>query len=497
VREIRTLSRDPVTVVLPSSRSSRALLCTTAMAAEVQQLIQRVIRGHLFPQLIEEEARLAAGLSAATACGVEVNPSSSSSSFSSSARARHPDARERRRLAARCRTLKADISRFEADFRAAHAGRDPRPGERGEGAVGRVYEEYKQLKAVIRTGAAVQIQALVRGHIARGVGRAASGRRRGGLVAGSARGRGGSAAASSSSSSSAPGAPGGPILTGAPAGPSGAARPTLSLAGSASSSTAASSAALARLAALRDEKAALKRRLRQFDADFAAAHSRPPHKAEKEHLRPAYTRYHELKGLIQDLEDSTGSARGRDADSPPPPSSAAAGGSSRAAASSSAAAPAPQASSSAGAAASLSSSTGAAAKARPSSAGSAGSGGGSAPPPEARLRSDSGASGIGLDADDADDVGPGSGAAGGGGGSGGGVFGNSGGGGPKDAATAERVGQLRGEKKRLQSALRDYEKDFAARHGRPVKFVKDIAPVMEKYTRYKQLKAQLKELGAA
>jgi hypothetical protein len=54
------------------------------------------------------------------------------------------------------------------------------------------------------------------------------------------------------------------------------------------------------LAALRDEKASLKRQLRAFDDSFSKSHGRLPTKAEKEHLRPLYTRYHALKTQIED-----------------------------------------------------------------------------------------------------------------------------------------------------------------------------------------------------
>ena len=58
----------------------------------------------------------------------------------------------------------------------------------------------------------------------------------------------------------------------------------------------------------------------------------------------------------------------------------------------------------------------------------------------------------------------------------------------------ERVAALKAEKKKLQAALRDYERDFLARNGRPVKYVKDITQVMASYQRYKVLKQQLRDL---
>ena len=55
---------------------------------------------------------------------------------------------------------------------------------------------------------------------------------------------------------------------------------------------------------------------------------------------------------------------------------------------------------------------------------------------------------------------------------------------------------LRDEKKRLQAFLRAFEKDFAEKHGRAVKFVKDIEPVVDSYKRYKALKAALAGVAA-
>lgn len=57
-----------------------------------------------------------------------------------------------------------------------------------------------------------------------------------------------------------------------------------------------------KIVALRAEKSSLKAALRDFDAQFTAATGRPPAKQDKEHLRPMYARYHELKAMIATVE---------------------------------------------------------------------------------------------------------------------------------------------------------------------------------------------------
>lgn len=84
--------------------------------------------------------------------------------------------------------------------------------------------------------------------------------------------------------------------------------------------------------------------------------------------------------------------------------------------------------------------------------------------------------------------------------------------------TWAQVRELKLEKRRLQQWLRDYERTFESREGRKasvegcaytaslrclqeqclprqVQFVRDIAPVLEQYQRYKHLKTLLKELS--
>lgn len=275
--------------------------------------------------------------------------------------------------------------------------------------------------------------------------------------------------------------------------------------------------ALLKLQQLRDEKASLKRRLRAFDVDFANTHGgRAPTKAEKEHLRPDYTRYHELKNLITEAEVAAGvaSTGGGRSDSPPPPAPPAQPPTTSTTAAMTNAKSMPNLAANPTARTAASTGT-----ERRGSVGSTASGSGSnnttttsSAINENRLRSDSGASGFGLDDAEEDDLDP-TAVGGGGNSAGSGSYngpgsnsdpksGSSGGSGSSgnnnrvfDAATLEKISMLKTEKKKLQSVLREYEKDFLARHGRAVKYVKDINPVMEKYTRYKSLKSQLKEYG--
>jgi hypothetical protein len=309
-------------------------------------------------------------------------------------RARHPSAHERRLQVQRIRALRSEIHAFEGEFkeRATSGGRLPQTAlERAPAA--HVYEEYRALKQRIREDAVLHIQAVYRGARTR---RSCAFKRR--------RGGGGG---------------------GAPAAAGAEARPSLAAGGPSLTPQ------QRELARLRDEKAQLKRQLRLFDVNFAGAHGgRQPTKAEKEHLRPLYTRYHELKAMI--------------GDDPPLGAGAGAGGGAAAAA----AAAAPMASL-------------AAAVARRLSLGSdAGLGSGHSEASEGKVEDDG----------DGDD---GAGAGGSGGGSG------------ADAA-------LFAEKKELQAFLREFEKRFEAQNGRKVKYVRDIEAVKEKYARYKALKAQLK-----
>jgi hypothetical protein len=204
-----------------------------------------------------------------------------------------------------------------------------------------------------------------------------------------------------------------------------------------------------KLSALRDEKAALKRKLRQFDIDFSANNDgRLPTKAEKEHLRPQYTRYHELKSIISETESRLGV--NKEADSPTRDSSSRRDAAGAPSALSFGAHPAEKVNS---------------------------TGGGVS---QSRSRSDSGSSAgnVGIDDDDDDDNAAASASS---------VAG-------QKQDVQDKIAMLKTEKKKLQVALREYEKDFLAKNGRPVRYVKDISSVVQSYQRYKQLKQQLKEL---
>jgi hypothetical protein len=324
--------------------------------------------------------------------------------FAPLARARHPSAHERRLQVQRIRALRSEIQAFEGEFqgRVSSAGRLPTSAaERAPAA--HLYEEYRSLKQRIREDAVLHIQAVYRGARAR---QRSKFKRRGAAAAGLA-------AAAAAAAAAAP-------------------RPSLQAGASLTPQQ-------RELARLRDEKAQLKRQLRQFDVDFAQKHGgRQPSKAEKEHLRPLYTRYHELKAMI-----------GED-----PPLAAPAGGGGGGASASASGIGAAAAAAAAAPMASL-----AAAVARRLSLGSdAGLGSGHSEASEGGKADDDG------DADDGAGTGGGSAA---------------------DAA-------LLVEKKELQAFLREFEKKFEAQHGRKVKYVKDIDAVKEKYARYKALKLLLR-----
>lgn len=334
--------------------------------------------------------------------------------------AAHPSGSSRRRQVARCRALRADITSFESEFEAAQ-GRKPGAGDRE--AMAGVYNEYRVLKQAVRDDAAAHIQCVYRGWSVRHARLAAA--------------RGGSAGVKSKS-------------TGAPvAAASGSGR-------SSATSGSANVSITDKLSSLKAEKSSLKQKLRAFDSKFLADNGRMPSKPEKEHLRPMYQRYHDLKAMITTLESAV-SSTGSSALAPLP------GGVSR-----------------------------------QTSHGSADEGEDDFAGPRAM---DSIASVMGdrVDVDEDEPSGPRrhppaaapgsshsdakaaaaaalSGAAGGQGGA---------------------LKELRAEKRRLQQYLREYEREFETREGRKVKFVKDIQPVLEQYTRYKHLKTILKELGAA
>ncbi len=396
----------------------------------LHSVIALVVRRALFPQL------LAPAVAATT-----TEPSFSFAlplSLSAALRAPRPSAKGRRSSIARCRSLRQEIAAFEAEH-TQQRGHVPKGSERFP--LQHVYDEYRSLKVAIRDDAATHIEAVWRGYLCRR-------RARSTPRSGAEQPRGG----------------GGPRAR--PAGAGGAPE------------------AVGQIVSLRDEKASLKRLLRAFDVSFAASHGRAPSKSEKEHLRPQYTRYHELKAAIGDLEK---------------PSTAAEHASARG-----------------GAGEAGSATRGAAAASARHSASSlahtpdAAVSSGSLDDDTRSRRSDSLSSMAGIDGPEFEDEGEG--------GPGGTARASvSGGGGA--AANA-----LRAEKKRLQSVLRDYEKTFSDRWGRPVKSVKgerrpspcalppfsraapprcplsppaDIAPVLDKYQRYKELKGLLAEQSLA
>lgn len=296
--------------------------------------------------------------------------------------AKHPSARERRASIARCRTLRQEIAAFEAQYTASK-GHAPKGAERFP--LHAVYEEYRSLKIRIRDDAATHIQAVFKGHRCR------------------KRMNRPSRQTTRDATNSSEAAIAKPALK----------RPSP-----------------AELAALRDEKASLKRALRAFDLQFASDHGRPPSKSEKEHLRPQYTRYHELKTVISRLEEGTEAATTR-------PASAGAETTGRP---------------------SLQASTAQAAQEL----------GRTAQDDDAHSRrSDSFASVAGIDGAEGldEDDGPSAPA--------GGASGR-----PSSAGTTATPGSLaalKAEKKKLQAFLRDYEKSFQDRWGRPVRLVKGEA----------------------
>lgn len=368
----------------------------------------------------------------------------------------HPSASERRLQVQRCRVLRGEITRFESDFRANNGGREPRTAA-DRFSLSHVYEEYRALKSSIRDDAARHIQAVFRGH-----------RVRRGLKGGSGSGSGAAtAAAAATPAAAAASLSGGTLLEG---------RPSLSVGPSLPRSQMA-------LAALRDEKASLKRQLRAFDDTFSKSHGRLPTKAEKEHLRPLYTRYHALKTQIEDVDTpAAGSTSSGGGGGGGGVEGAHAVASSLASASGAAGSAAPSTSSSAGPAA-------AAAGAPPS-----GPAGGGNVARRLSLGSDSGSGGgegkeRGLESGGEDDEEEGG---------GGGVGGSSASAAAAAAALAAAIAAdpslppLLQEKKTLQASLRAFEKEFEAKNGRKVKYVKDIESVKDKYARYKALKGIVK-----
>lgn len=434
---------------------------------ELHAIIRRVVHRHLVDETTSDglQSKLRYGIPHEN---ISTDLKSASSQFDPVAalRGKHPSAHERRMLIARCRQVRADINAFEAKFRAQH-GQDPK-GLADRHPIAHVYEDYRKLKAVIREDAAKHIQTVWRGHLVR--------RQLNPQLyinfKNSRKGHGNNRQAEGKDN-----------------------RVPQSSASDASLKNL--QASWEKLLLLREEKATLKRLLRAFDNNFASKNGgRLPNKAEKEHLRPHYTGYHDLKALITDAEanlnvtslqgppddltfspefesqkrqiaqaktleqfvaisrtDFSRSSQPRGVNSPNNRSSN-----------------------------SL--------NRRNDTATSASAGS------DAFIAS----SGVGTDTEDDDhepmhdhenenDY----------------ELGRSNSYSKLNSSSSDLskrkdksdndIAALKVEKKKLQAYLRDYEKDFEAKNNRPVKYVKDIAPVVNKYQRYKALKAKLREHG--
>jgi hypothetical protein len=65
---------------------------------------------------------------------------------------------------------------------------------------------------------------------------------------------------------------------------------------------------------------------------------------------------------------------------------------------------------------------------------------------------------------------------------------------PQNASASTSLLLLNEEKKALHNFLKDFERDFNEKNGRPVTHHEDILPVAEQYQRYKDLKVIIKEM---
>lgn len=386
----------------------------------------------------------------------------------------HPRGAYRRALVARCRVLRTEIKAFEDDFFRTHGRRPHSAGDRHLHAMQPAYAEYRSLKTTVRDNAALHVQAVWRGSRIR--------RRLGGSGEGEGSRRAAAIPHVTSRRSGSPAAAPRPTLSALTDAPAPTPLPATSVVAAAHAATNSGAsggepAAMAKLEQLRREKSALKQKLRAHDAEFAADNGRPPSKAEKEALRPQYMRYHELKALIATLEVALGVVPAVSATQTP---AAAANTPTIAAQAPAVLAPAP------------------ASRMRPNSnsfdslpdSGSMSA----APSPSASGEQLLLGAGLGLEVAE-DEVSH----ARGGGGATAAAVGTSSATAAVAAVNASAssavVRSLRAEKKRLQAQLRAFEADFEGREHRRVKFVRDIQPVLADYTRYKDVKALLKELG--
>ena len=181
---------------------------------------------------------------------------------------------QRRLMVIECRSLRTQISAFEEDWMKAH-GRMPKGVERG--AMLAVYTRYKDMKKLIRDGAATDIQRIIRGFMIRWkYTQLGEGLRRQMQPARQQSRR--LMPSSSCPNSSVP-----------PAIPS---------------------ELYARYRFLIGEKKELKRTLKKFDEDFTATHGQPPKKVDKEVMRPMYQSYHEVKAELNSMRSTIEASHG-------------------------------------------------------------------------------------------------------------------------------------------------------------------------------------------
>jgi hypothetical protein len=181
---------------------------------------------------------------------------------------------ERRRMVAECKTLRYQISNFEADWNKTH-NRLPKGSERG--AMQQVYTRYRDMKKEIRDNAACDIQRVARGYLLRArlakfavVLPYSPSRHRGGVG-------------------------GGPT----PASPT-AARQQATI----------PPELFAKYKSLLTQKRDLKKELKMFDDQFVGTHGRAPRKSDKEVMRPLYQQYHEVKAELDALQAALEAAHG-------------------------------------------------------------------------------------------------------------------------------------------------------------------------------------------
>jgi len=182
--------------------------------------------------------------------------------------------RERKRLQQACKALRAQIHQFEEVF-AAENGHVPRGRERS--VLSSTYAQLKQWKRVINLGAAIQIQAFIRGSLVRirhtNIGRVAP-----------------QYLSLKPQNYNAPNP--------------GIARTTPPVITRESQSTLE-----ARLAAYIEEKKIIKNKLKEFDQMFLDKEGRMPNKSDKEPMRSLYDRYNTLKNTIKDTEEAVSNAQ--------------------------------------------------------------------------------------------------------------------------------------------------------------------------------------------